>query len=377
MTQEHETKRLSELTLADARRALVYGAATLLALFLFFYLVGQVLVALLLGAVAGAFLLPVQKWLERRLHARAGSAIITIALIVVPLVVLVAYGWTELSGYSKTVLEKQEQIIADISRALAQYVTVENTRAGLETAFGQVVMRSGEAIQSLRQKAALLLVSTAVFFSTMFYVLTQRTRLATYVKVRVPGEFLPLYEKLCANVGGALRGALLAVTVDQAIKGLAILVMNLAFGVPLAVVLAIVTFLVGFFPLLGEWAIYIPVSVYLLVFQHRPGAALGYLCIGFAMTVCSSLILRPRLAVLGAGRFNFYWMLLSLITGVFAFGIPGIVLGPAILGFSKAVLDTLAGEVRYETSLLKEERAQVREQATSEDDGDKANAAGQ
>ncbi len=52
-------------------------------------------------------------------------------------------------------------------------------------------------------------------------------------------------------------------------------------------------------------------------------------------------------------------------------------LGPAILGFSKAVLDTLAGEVRYETSLLKEERAQVREQATSEDDGDKANAAGQ
>ncbi len=366
MAQDQETKRLSELTVADARRVLVYGAVTLLAIFLFFWLIGQVLVALLLGTVAGAFLLPVQKWLERRLHARAGSALITIALIVVPLVVLVGYGWSELSGYSKTVLDKREQIIADISRSLAEYVTVENTRAGLETAFGAAVMRSGEAVQSLHQQAALLLASAVIFFFTMFYVLTQRTRLASYVKVRVPGEFLPLYEKLCANVGGALRGALLAVTVDQTIKGFAILVMNLAFGVPLAVVLAIVTFLAGFFPLLGEWAIYIPISVYLLVFQHRPRAALAYLLIGFVMTLCSSLIVRPRLAVLGAGRFNFYWMLLSLITGVFAFGIPGIVLGPAILGFSKAVFDTLVGDVRYETSLLKEERAQVREQAAIE-----------
>ncbi|MCA1593592.1 MAG: hypothetical protein LC754_13265, partial [Acidobacteria bacterium] len=136
---------MSELTVADARRALVYGAATLLALFLFFWLVGQVLVALLLGVVAAAYLLPVQIWLERRLRARAGSALITISLIVVPLVVLIAYGWLELSGYSKLVFEKHDQIIAAISRSLAEYVSVENTRAWLETVFGEAVVRSGDA----------------------------------------------------------------------------------------------------------------------------------------------------------------------------------------------------------------------------------------
>ncbi|MCA1594349.1 MAG: AI-2E family transporter, partial [Acidobacteria bacterium] len=271
--------------------------------------------------------------------------------------------------------EKHDQIIAAISRSLAEYVSVENTRAWLETVFGEAVVRSGDAIQSLRKQSALLLASTSIFFFTMFYVLTQRARLATYVKVRVPGEFLPLYEKLCENVGGALRGALMAVMIDQSLKAFVILFMNLVFGVPLAVVLALVTFLGGFFPLLGEWAVYIPVSIYLLVFQHRPRVALAYLCVGIAMTICSSLILRPKLAARGAGTFNFYWMLLSLVSGVFAFGIPGIVLGPAILGFSKAVFDTIVGDVRYETSLLKKERAQE-EQSASVIESDRARSVG-
>ena len=153
-----------------------------------------------------------------------------------------------------------------------------------------------------------------------------------------------------------MHGALFAVLIDQSVKGFLILVMNLVFGVPLAVVLAVVTFFVGFFPLLGEWAVYVPVSVYLLVFQQDPTSAALYLSIGVCMTLGSSLLIRPRLAALGARRFNFYWMLVALVAGVYTFGIPGIVLGPAILGFAKAVADTLVGDVRYETSLLKEEK---------------------
>ncbi|HZI19322.1 MAG TPA: hypothetical protein VEY09_12080, partial [Pyrinomonadaceae bacterium] len=52
-------------------------------------------------------------------------------------------------------------------------------------------------------------------------------------------------------------------------------------------------------------------------------------------------------------------MLVALVSGVFTFGVPGVVLGPAILGFTKAVLDSLVGDVRYETSLLKEEMRQA------------------
>src|SRR5215204_3789305 len=85
MSESGESKRLGDVTVGEAKRAVIYAALIALALFLFVRLLGEVLVALLLGAVAAAYLLPVQEWLERRLRARAGSALITIALIVVPL----------------------------------------------------------------------------------------------------------------------------------------------------------------------------------------------------------------------------------------------------------------------------------------------------
>jgi len=369
MAEGGESKRLGDVTVGEAKRAAIYAAAIGLALFLFVMLLGEILVALLLGTVAGVYLLPVQVWLERRLRARAGSALITIALIVIPLAATVGYGWYEMSGYSAAVqdLGRREQVIAGVSRSLSDYVPVERTRSALEAAFAEAFVRSGEALAEAKERTALLLVSATIFFFTLFYVLTQRIRLAAYIKLRVPGDFMPFYERLAENVGGALRGALFAVMVDQTVKAVVILVMNLAFGVPLAVALALVTFLIGFFPLLGEWAVYIPVSVYLLVFEHRPAAAGAYLLIGMAMTVGSSLVLRPKLAAHSAERFNFYWMLVGLVTGVYAFGLPGVVLGPAILGFAKAIMDTLVGDVRYETSLLREERAQRAEEAQAEE----------
>src|ERR687893_804176 len=120
MSQAGDERGLSDLTVGGAKRGAVYAAATLLALGLFVALVGEVLVALLLGVVAGAYLLPVQEWLERRLRARAGSAVVTILLIVVPLAAVAAFGWYQLSGYSSAVHERREEIIASISRSLSR-----------------------------------------------------------------------------------------------------------------------------------------------------------------------------------------------------------------------------------------------------------------
>jgi predicted PurR-regulated permease PerM len=355
-----EERRLSELTVGDAKRILVYGVMLLLAVGLLLALLDRIAVALLLGVVAAHYLLPVQRWLEGRLGAREGSALVTIALIVLPLAGLTLYLAYELSGYTEFARGQREGMIKALSEALSRYLPIapESTRLGLEAAFGEAVARSAEAVQAVRRQGPRLLSSLVLFFFTTFYVLTRRTWLQTYIKSRVPGDYLPVYERLSGNIGDALHGALTAVFIDQLIKAGVILALNLVFGVPLTLVLAVVAFLIGFFPLLGEWAVYLPVSAYLLVFRQSPLSAGVYLGCGLLLTLCSSLLLRPRLASSRSRRFSFYWMLLALVAGVYSFGIPGIVLGPVILGFAKAVIDTLAGRVRPETSLLVTEAQQ-------------------
>ena len=38
---------------------------------------------------------------------------------------------------------------------------------------------------------------------------------------------------------------------------------------------------------------------------------------------------------------GFYWMFVGFVTGVYAFGLPGLVLGPALIALLKAVIDTV------------------------------------
>ena len=55
-------------------------------------------------------------------------------------------------------------------------------------------------------------------------------------------------------------------------KSLIILGMNLAFGVPLAGALAVVSFIIGFFPIVGSWSVYVPVAIWLVIFRDATGA---------------------------------------------------------------------------------------------------------
>jgi len=127
-----------------------------------------------------------------------------------------------------------------------------------------------------------------------------------------------------------------------------ILILNLMFGVPLAAVLALASFVIGFFPIVGSWSIYVPAAAWLLIFKGSPTAALLMLLIGFGVnTLFISMYLRPKIAADRSRVLNFYWMLVGLVTGVYTFGLSGILLGPILIGLLKAVIDTVTAGANW------------------------------
>jgi predicted PurR-regulated permease PerM len=150
-----------------------------------------------------------------------------------------------------------------------------------------------------------------------------------------------------------LYGAIYSTFLTQGIKSLIILAMNVAFQVPLAGVLAIISFIIGFFPIVGSWSVYVPVAAWLAVFRDSPFQALAMLAIGFVVnTLYISTFLRPKIAAERSRVLNFYWMLVALVTGVYTFGLVGILLGPMLIGLLKAILDTIASAPAWEWSDL-------------------------
>ena len=336
--------RVSELTVPEFRKIVITSLLFLIVLALFLWMVRTVIIAAVLGVIIAAYIRPLHTWLAGMTRSVSLAALLTLTLVIVPVVAIVIYSYLELRAVVEYVATHQSEIVERIDRALRGYPFVPEE--GLTERIREWVLAAsnyGAAVPEILQEAmAQFAISTTVFLFTAFYILTDTEKIAGYVRSKVPPRYSELSATLERNVRGVLYGAVFATLVTQLLKSGVILGLNLTFDVPLAVVLTILSFIVGFFPIVGSWSVYVPVAAWLLIFRNEPvGAAVVLLTGFFVNTILISTLLRPKLAAEKSRILNFYWMFVGLVTGVYTFGIEGILLGPILIGILKAVFDTI------------------------------------
>jgi predicted PurR-regulated permease PerM len=249
----------------------------------------------------------------------------------------------ELSDAATYLQENQGSVAGQVAEALRRLPFVsgevhETVNGGVEAAAGWVQ----QVPEQLQEALSGFLVATSVYLFTAFYLLTHDRLVVEYLRESVPPKWSALTEALERNVSSVLHGTVLAVLVTQTLKALVVLGLNLTLGVPLPFTLAAVAFVVGLFPIVGTWTVYVPAAVYLVAFEGSLLRAGLMVVLGFVLsTVLLSLWVRPKLGAEKSEVLDFYWMFLGLVAGVYAFGPEGLVLGPLLIGILKAAVDTL------------------------------------
>lgn len=353
-----DATRLVDVTLPELRRTIVTAALLLTVLYLFLGMLGSVLLAAVLGIVVGIYLGPVADWIGDRIKSHTAGAISALAILLLPLAVVLVYGFIELERAASYLQENAGEVAREVFQALSRLPLVGDVAAfsTIERGIDSVVDFGAGVPGEIQALLGGFLVAAAVFLFTAFYVLTQSEEIIGYLRGSIPPRYSALAENLESNARGVLYGTIFAVLVTQASKATALLVLFIALGVPLPVTLAVVAFFVGFFPVVGSWTIYVPAAGYLLIFDDAPGRALILLAAGFVIcTLFLSLYIRPKLAAERSGVLNFYWMFLGLVAGVYAFGVAGVIVGPLLIGLLKAITDTVRARESWETDASAEE----------------------
>lgn len=338
---------LAEYTVPELRKALFTIFLLLLILALFFYMVRKILVAGVAGVVLGVYMIPFQRILQRRLPRRRASSIVTIIVVTVPLVALVAYSWVEITGAANYLNQHQKEVAHGLTLGLHRLPFTQGLRVeqDLSELVGKAASKAGNVADALTDAINIIVVSFAVLLFTVYYVLTDHERILDYLRRKIPGRYRELTDEMSRNIRAVVYGALYGTFLTQALKSLMLLLLFAIFAVPLAVVLAIASFFIGLFPIVGSWAIYVPVSIYLMLWRGSIVSGLFVLLVGFGFnTLFLSTYLRPKIAAEKSQVLNFYWMLIALITGVYTFGLVGIIIGPVLIAVLKAIFDTLTGQ---------------------------------
>jgi predicted PurR-regulated permease PerM len=342
--ERRTNQNLAELTLPEFRRMLVTTTLFVIVLVLFLYMVRTVIIATILGVVVAVYLRPAYLRLLKAIPNKTTAAALTLLLVIMPLIALLIYSYLEIADVAAYVDAHRQEIAAKIDAALHRIPFMQNANTG-ESVERWVVIASnyGTSIpNAIRAALGTFAIAATIFIFTAFYFMIDAERIGSYLRSKIAPRYQELMTSLEENVRGVLYGAIYSTFLTQAIKSVIILLMNLAFHVPLAGVLAILSFVIGFFPIVGSWSVYLPVACWLAIFRDAPGQALIIVVIGFFVnTIYISTFLRPKIAAERSKVLNFYWMLVGLVTGVYTFGLVGILLGPIVIGLLKAILDTI------------------------------------
>jgi predicted PurR-regulated permease PerM len=367
--------RIGDLTLPELRRIVLTAVLFLTVLGLFLWMVRGVIIAALLGLIIAFYLGPLDRWLTDRLHGRRRlSALLTLIALIVPLVAVVLYSYFEALRVGDYLVRNQAEVTREVTEAVHRLPWMvedpeeraEEVREDPEDALEQGGRGPGRVDQAIRdgiaraarvaddvpgtvgRSAGRFAINATIFLFTAFYILTRGEILGAYLRGQIPDRYSELVRALDTNVRGVLYGAIYSTLVAQVIKSAVLFALFLIFGVPLAAVLAVLSFVIGFFPIVGSWTVYLPVAVWLLVFAEKPFAAVVVLAVGGVVnTLFISTYLRPKLAADKSHVLDFYWMLLGLVTGVYTFGLAGVVLGPILIGLLKAILDTVTNRASW------------------------------
>ena len=335
--------RLVDLTLPEFRRMLITTLLFVIVAVLFLWMVRTVIIATILGVVIAMYMRPLYLRMQPSI-GNSAAATITLLVVIVPVLTLLAYSYDQIIDVAAYVGTHQEEIAnkIDVSLRRIPFFGSANTAESIR-AYVIAASHYGTSIPGLiRSALSGIAIAATIFIFTSFYVLIDAEKISLYVRSKVPPRYSELGAALESNVKGVLYGAVYSTLLTQTLKSVILLVLFWFFGVPLSGVLAILAFIIGFFPIVGSWSVYVPVGLWLLVFRDAPVSAVALIAIGFFVnTLYISTILRPKIAAEKSRVLNFYWMLVGLVTGVYTFGLVGVLLGPIVIGLLKAIVDTI------------------------------------
>src|SRR5437868_3769915 len=101
--ERRRNSTIGDLTVPEVRRILITTLLGAVVLGLFLWMVKAVVIAAVLGLIIGFYLRPMHLWINRRIGRPTLSAIVTLLAVILPVIGVLAYSYSELSdvvGYA-------------------------------------------------------------------------------------------------------------------------------------------------------------------------------------------------------------------------------------------------------------------------------------
>jgi len=306
-----------------------------------FLLLRPILLSIILGLLLAFIFTPLYKWLYKKTGSKNLSASIVIlifALIIIipiwfltPILIIQSLKFIQATlqldfvGLLKDLfpgLFRSEQISAQISSALTSFAT-------------KVADSITNSLSYVLLNFPTLSLHLLVVLFTFFFVLRDQESVLEYIKSLLPFP-KEIEKKLFDYSNDITKSVLFGQVVIGIIQGLVAGLGFIIFGVPNAIFLTFLAMFLGILPILGTPIVWIPVAISMFLGGNNV-SAWGVIVFGMISSTIDN-ILRP-IFVSKMTKVHSGIVLISMVGGIFLFGILGVIIGPLIVSYLLIILE--------------------------------------
>jgi predicted PurR-regulated permease PerM len=334
-------------------------ALVVLFIYLLYLVFTPFLVPLGWAAVFTIMFLPVHQRIRRYIQGRNRAALVstfllTLLIIVPGIFVLTAFTaqvidtaqwaqqqWQQGGTPLRDFLEKTVPLQRILDWLAERNVSEEEVSALVAQKLQQVARFVAAQAGRLARNVVFVLFDLFVVLFATFYLFRDGGLLLDRMRRALPldphvreGLFFIAQNVLYASVFSGLVVA----AVQGAVGGILFWVLGIGAPVLWGIVMAFLSLL----PVLGAWMVWVPAALYLLAVGEYARAVI-LLVVGAVVISMVDNVLRPIL-LSGRTQMNGLLVFISILGGIAAFGLLGIVLGPILVALGSAVLEFYTAE---------------------------------
>jgi predicted PurR-regulated permease PerM len=329
-------------------KKIITAIILVLLIVLSFLVIKPIIISLILGLILVFIFAPVYDWLCKYIKQRDICTLLIIVFIITIVVlplwfltpILIKQTFTIFQATQKidfvTPLKSifpslfaSHQFSSEIGNILSSFTT--RTINSLVNSLGNIILNF----------PALLLQFTVVLF-TFFFVLRDKDKVLEYVKTLLPFS-KEVEEKVLKYTAGITASLVYGQIIIGIIQGIVLGIGLFIFKIPNALFLTFLAVIAGILPIVGTSIIWVPMAIYLFI-SGSIIPAWGVIAFGIVSSSIDNF-LRP-IIVSKRTRINSGILLISMIGGLFFFGVLGLLLGPLVISYFLILLEIYRGKTK-------------------------------
>jgi predicted PurR-regulated permease PerM len=301
-----------------------------------YFILKPIIFSIIYGVLLGYIFFPINKFLAKRIKSENLSAFLIClgTLLIICFSIVVVFTTFFKQAIDLYISIQKIDLVAEISKALPTFIMESqfstNIITSLNTYLSDVLVNSLKVFTDLLMNAPVILLHLIMVFFVFFFTLRDGEKTVEYFKSISPLK-KDIQEKFFKSFRDVTNSVLIGQVVVGIIQGLVAGIGYFIFGVPNAILLTLLTMVIGIIPIIGPWLVWIPVDIYLFVSGHS-GAGIGLLIYGLFLVNWIDTFIRPVI-VSRKTDINSGVVLIGMVGGLFAFGVIGLILGPLVLAY--------------------------------------------